>query len=199
MLCAPGKSCPRPPKHKVVGPGPTRITKEHFKDTDDCVPHPPPQFKLLQGASEFKAPQRISKGSQFESHWARGPLSLLLGSRVGELCLGHTEENLLEWGTRVTWKGGHQSELLNPRKEKDLISCLEPQRETLSLSLCPAESPNELSLPSLPPRLASMLSAQQGLLGPHFHTLSRGRAPSFSKKPSVLSLSPLNPPFPSHL
>lgn len=44
-----------------------------------------------------------------------------------------------------------------------------------------------------------MLSAQQGLLGPHFHSLSRGRAPSFSKKPSVLSLYPLNPPFPSHL
>lgn len=99
---------------------------------------------------------------------------------------------LLELGTRVTWKGGHQSEPFNPRQEKDESSCLEPH----SLSLRPAESPNELSLHSFPTRLACSLHAGpwQGLLGP-----TSTASPSFSRAPSVLSLATPKPPFPRHL
>lgn len=153
----------------MVGAGVIRITREHSKGSDDHVPQPQFDLKFCKGRQSLKLP---SGSQRVASLRATGPEDLYPVCLVPELVSSATlRENLLESGTRVTWKGGHQSELFNPRQEKDQSSCLEPQRETLSLSLRPAESPNELTLHSLPARLASSLP-WQGLLDPHFHSRS---------------------------
>lgn len=84
-----------------------------------CSPTPPPQsdLRFCEEHQSLRLPEDLKGRTCLR---ATGPKDLcpFCLVQVGELWLGHTEGNLLESGTRVTWKGGHQSELFNPRQER---------------------------------------------------------------------------------
>lgn len=125
----------------------------------------------------LKDPQGILEGSQVEKHWARG--SLVPSAGVPELVTSAwptLRKDILESGALVTWKRGHQLSCLIPGSE-GVRALAEPQRDKLSLPLCPAESPHELSFHSLPTRArCSPLPVLAGSSSPTATALGDGGA-----------------------